>query len=214
MGLFNFKKKKDFKNENVLKALKALATPAYDLEHLTKEGELPLGWVYHNKDFVDRINKEYSYFLDIYIESKSKSPMEKYSALKSFVLYLEDVEKLCKSKGECFEFWFYEILTARDYLQNLKEELRYLVVNMDSLRREYELESWKEKEKQRKIIEMKSDVILLLKQNEGILQSDFWKLFDDEICRSAASDIVYALTKEGKIERTKSGRSYTLKYKG
>lgn len=213
MGLFDFKKKKDFKNENVLKILKALATPADDLEHLTKEGELPWGWHTHSKEFTDKINKEYSCFLDIYINSKSKSPMEKHSALKSFVLYLEDVEKLCKSKGECFEFWFYEILTSRDYLQNLKEELRYLVVNMDSMQREYELESWKEKEKQRKIIEMKPDVILLLKQNEGILQSDFWKLFDDEICRSAASDIVYALIKEGKIERTKSGRSYTLKYK-
>lgn len=213
MGLFDFKKKKDFKNENVLKVLKALATPEDDLEHLTKEGELPLGWVYHNKDFVDRINNEYSVFLNIWLDSRNKAPMIQYSALKSFVLYLEDVEKLCKSKGECFEFWFYEILTSRDYLQNLKEELRYLVVNMDSMQREYELESWKEKEKQRKVIEMKPDVILLLKQNEGILQSDFWKLFDDEISRCAASDIVYALTKEGKIERTKSGRSYTLKYK-
>ena len=60
---------------------------------------------------------------------------------------------------------------------------------------------------------MKSDVILLLKENDGILQSDFWKLFDDEICQAAASDIVYALLKEGKIERTKVGRSYSLHYK-
>ncbi len=233
MGLFDFKKKKDQNilssdglvnfiksnlkkptEENVLKALKALATPATDLDHLTEEGELPWGWHTHTKEFTEKIKKEYSVFLNLYIESSEKAPRIRCSALKSLVLYLEDVEKLCKSKGECYEFWFYEILTSRDYLPNLKEELKRLVVNMVSLEKEYELNLWKEKEKQRKIIEMKSDVILLLKENEGILQSDFWKLFDDEICRDAASDIVYALIKEGKIERTKSGRSYTLKYKG
>jgi hypothetical protein len=183
-----------------------------DLEHLTEDGELPWGWYTHTREFTSKIENEYSYFREVY--SKAKSPREEYPALKSLVLYLEDVEKLCKSKGECYEFWYYEMLITRDYLQNLKEELKNLVTNMDSLQKEYELNLWKEKEKQRKIIEMKSDVILLLKENDGILQSDFWKLFDDELSRNAASDIVYALTKEGKIERTKSGRSYILKYKG
>lgn len=208
MGLFNFKKKKDIKI-----VFKAPSTPDIDLKHLTKEGELPWGWVTHNKEFTDKISNEFSYFLNKCIESRAKSPKEQYPALKSLVLYLEDVEKLCKSKGECFEFWFYEILTSRDYLTNSKKQLEHLVTNMDSLQKEYELNAWKEKEKQRKIIEMKSDVILLLKENDGILQSEFWKLFDDEICRMAATDIVYALVKEGKIERTKSGRSYTLHYK-
>lgn len=185
-----------------------------DLEHLTEDGELPFGWVSRNREFTEKINKEYSFFLNTYLESAKKSPRMKYSALKSLILYLEGVEKLCKSKGECYEFWFNEILAPRYYLQNLKEESNNLVTNMDSLQKEYELKLQKEEEKQRKIIEMKSDVIFLLKENEGILQSDFWKLFDDEICRDAASDIVYALIKEGKIERTKSGRSYILKYKG
>ena len=202
MGLFNFKK-----------AFKALLTPDDDLNHLTKEGELPWGWHTHTKEFTDKIKNEYSVFLKLHIESRSKAPQLQYQALKSLVLYLEDVEKLCKSKGECFEFWFYNILTSGDYLPNLKEELRYLVTNMDKLAKEYELNAWKEKEKQRKIIEMKSDVILLLKENDGILQSDFWKLFDDEICKMAASDIIYGLIKEGKIERIKSGRSYILHYK-
>lgn len=186
----------------------------FKLKHLTKEGELPWGWHSHTKEFTDKIKNEYSVFLTLYIESKAKAPKIQYQALKSLVVYLEDVEKLCKSKDECFEFWFYEILTSRDYLPNLKEELRHLVTNMDSLQEEYELKAWKEKEKQKKIIEMKADVIRLLKENDGILQSDFWKLFDDEICKMAASDIVYSLIKDGKIERIKSGRSFTLKYKG
>jgi hypothetical protein len=208
MGLFNFKKKKDIKI-----VFKAPSTPDIDLKHLTKEGELPWGWVTHNKEFTGKINSEYSYFLHMWLDSRNKSPKERYQALKSFVLYLEDVEKLCKSKGECFEFWFYKLIASKDYIEQRKSELTELVNDFDALQKEYELNSWKEKEKQKKIIEMKSDVILLLKENDGILQSDFWKLFDDEICRMAATDIVYALVKEGKIERTKSGRSYTLHYK-
>ena len=97
-----------------------------DFEHLTEEGELPFGWIYRNKNFVDKINTEYSYFLDTWVESRSKSPKEQYPALKSFVLYLEDAEKLCKSKGECFEFWFNEILTSPGYLDERKKELEEL----------------------------------------------------------------------------------------
>jgi hypothetical protein len=185
-----------------------------DLEHLTKDGDLPFGWVSRNKEFTDKIQSEYSYLLNLWLDNRSKSPWELYGALKSFIMYLEDVEKLCKSKGECFEFWFYAIIASADYIDKRNEELKYLVENMDSLQKEYEMNSWKEKEKQKKIIEIKPSVILLLKENDGILQSDFWKLFDDEICRMAASDIVYTLIKEGKIERTKSGRSYILHYKG
>ena len=91
-------------------------------EHL-ENGELPWGWVTRNKEFCDKISGEYSYFLDAWIESRHKSQMEQYSALKSFVVYLEDVEKLCKSKGECFDFWFREILTSKGYMEKRKKEL-------------------------------------------------------------------------------------------
>ena len=133
MGLFDFMKKKDFKKENGQKAfnaLHALATPADDLEHLTKEGELPWGWHAHTKEFTDKINNEYSCFLHAWLETRNKSPREECAALKSFVLYLEDVEKLCKSKGECFEFWFHEILTGKGYIENRKHELEKLTLHI------------------------------------------------------------------------------------
>lgn len=202
MGFFNFKKKKQTVNSF-----------GQRLDKLTEEGDLPWGWVSKNKCFVDKITNEYSYFLNLWLDGTKKSPKDQYAPLKSFVLYLEDVENLCVSKGECFELWFYECIASKDYIQKRKKELEELVANMDILQKEYELKTQKEKEKQRKTIEMKSAVILLLKENDGVLQSDFWKFFDDEICRAAASDIVYSLLKEGKIERTKSGRSYTLHYK-
>lgn len=178
-------------------------------EHITEDGELPFGWIFRNKEFTDKISGEYSHFLNLWLESRSKSPKEQYSALKSFVLYLEDAEKLCKSKGECFELWFCEYLTTKDYISKRKSELEDLTANFDALQKDYENKLLKEE----KVKTMKSDVIVLLKENDGILQSDFWKLFDDEICRAAATDIVYALWREGKIERTKSGRSFILHYK-
>ena len=101
-------------------------SPAEDFEHLDENGELPFGWIYRNKEFVEKVQNEYSYFMEMWLESKKKSPIEYRSALKSFVLYLEDVQILCKSKGECFEFWYYEILTSHDYLEKRKQELKEL----------------------------------------------------------------------------------------
>ena len=93
-------------------------------EHLIN-GELPFGWTYRNKDFVEQIQNEYKYFMDCWLEAKIETK-EKYGALKSYIMYLEDVEKLCKTKGECFEYWFYEILASPDYIEKRKKELEAL----------------------------------------------------------------------------------------
>ena len=95
-----------------------------------ENGELPWGWVTRNKEFCDKINGEFSYFLNAWLQSRHKTPVEHYSALKSFVVYLEDVEKLCKSKGECFDFWFHEILTSKGYIEKRKGELENLAVKL------------------------------------------------------------------------------------
>lgn len=212
MGLFDFIKKGI--QQNSKNQPKAEANYyGESIERLTPDGELPFGWIYRNSEFTSKINNEYSYFLDMWIKSKSKSPTEQYSALKSFVLFLEDAEKLCVSKGECFVFWFHELLASKDYIEKRKNELVELSANFGALNAEYESKTQREEEKQRRIDEMKSNVIILLKENDGILQSDFWKLFDDEISRAAATDIVYSLLAEGKIERIKHGRSYILHYK-
>jgi hypothetical protein len=137
MGLFDFLKKykKEIVNTSVFvidgKSLNSATKNDIDLEHLTAEGELPWGWHTHNKEFTSKINSEYSYFLNMWLDARKKSPKELHQALKSFILYLEDVEKLCKSKGECFEFWFYEILASKEYIAKRKEELNRLTTKLD-----------------------------------------------------------------------------------
>lgn len=205
MGLFNFKKKKDFKKENGLKSLKPLATPDNNLNRLTKEGELPWGWVVRNSEFTGKIGGEFSHFLNRWLDSRNKSPKELYSALKSLIIYLENAEKLCKAKGECYEFWFYEHLISRDYIEKRKAELKELSENLDNLSLNYE-------KRVANLVNIDAQIVKKLKENPNILQSNFVKLFDSTV-QSDVREKLYWMEKDGSLERIKSGRSYLLKYK-
>lgn len=179
--------------------------PQATADRLTTDGELPFGWVTRNKEFCDRISGEYSHFLNMWLESRNKSPLDQYAALKSFVIYLEDVEKLCKAKGECFEFWFREILTGKEYIQKRKKELEELTENLDELQANYN-------KRNNLLPDLDYKIINILINNPGVLQSDFVKMFDPLI-HNDVREKLYFMEKEGKIERTKSGRSYILHYK-
>lgn len=191
--------------ENVLRALDRLAKSDDDLYHLTKDGDLPWGWHTYAKEFTDKINSEYSHFLNTWLESKSKSPKEQYSTLKSFVLYLEDAAKLCRAKGECFEFWFYNDLTSPGYIQKRKSELEYLTANFNKLQADFE-------KRNKGLFGLDERIIKTLIDNPGILQSDFVKLFDS-LVQNDVKEKLYFMEKSGKLERTKSGRSYILNYR-
>lgn len=182
------------------------------LDRLTAEGELPWGWVTHNKTFVDKIQNEYSHFLNTWLVSRSQEPLRYFESLKSFVLYLEDIEHLCQSKGECFVFWFNEILSSKSYLDERRKDLNYLQSNFKQIEEDYKRKKLEDEDRARKVIEMRDTVIQRLKSNDGILQSDFWKLYD-EADRGAVQDIVYSLIQQGKVEREKSGRSFILHFK-
>lgn len=66
--------------------------------------DLPWGWISQNQDFIGKIEKEYSYFLHAWIDSTKKSPRELYSALKSFVFYMEEVKKFVPQKTNTSNF--------------------------------------------------------------------------------------------------------------
>lgn len=166
------------------------------------DGDLPWGWVTHKKDFIEPIEKEYSYFLQSWLDARNASPKELYSALKSFVLYMKDVEKLCKSKGECYEFWFTEYLTGKDYLKNRQQELDQLSKTVQIQQAEYE-------RKQKLLSVLESSLTDFLQTNQGILQKDVYKNFD--LCvKSEIQDLLYAWEKSGKIQRIKTGNTYKI----
>lgn len=115
LGLFNKKDKKQPVNEKV----NSFGEP---LDKLV-DGELPWGWVFANKDFVDKISTEWSVFLHRWVESRNANVAEQYGALKSLITYLEDAQKLCIQKGECFAYWFDGYIANQDYIDKRKAEL-------------------------------------------------------------------------------------------
>ena len=167
-----------------------------------------LNWPLSTLRLTSKNDKELIDFAELvlnkWIDSRKKSPKELYNALKSFVTYLEDVEYLCKSKGECYEFWFREILTTPDYITKRKNELNELSQNLEALQRQYE-------KKKSELLSLDSRITKALIENDGILQSDFIKKFDPLI-ENEVREKLYYLSKEGKLQRIKTGRSYTLHY--
>lgn len=119
--MFGFKKKK--KDSAPVSNVNSFGEP---LDKLV-DGELPWGWVTANKDFTDKINAEWGMFLNRWLESRNADIAEQYGALKSLVMYLEDAQKLCHQKGECFEFWYDECIASHDYIDKRKSELAELV---------------------------------------------------------------------------------------
>lgn len=97
-----------------------------DLDHLTKDGELPLGWYSANSDFIERIREENRHFRNAYIDSIKKGAFEECSALKSLVNYMESVQEFCAAKGECFVEWASIFVANPSDLSDFKERIKYL----------------------------------------------------------------------------------------
>lgn len=124
--------------KNVTKAMKEMAKPDVDQEHLTEEGQLPWGWHIINKDFTEKIKGEYTYFFNKWRESEKLSPSEKCIALEDFVTYMKDVREVCCKKNECFARWFEMVIAKDDYIEKRTKELEYLKANLKQLQQEYE----------------------------------------------------------------------------
>lgn len=94
------------------------------------DGELPWGWVYAKRDFTNKVASEYQYFFNQWHSVIGKNPKEEYAALKSFVLYMYDIQKKCADMGECYEFWCNEILIGKDYLNKMENKLKAMEENI------------------------------------------------------------------------------------
>jgi len=171
------------------------------MDHLDAEGNLPFGWHRANKEFTDKISEEYKYFSDRCYEAKNLSPKEYYEVLKSAVLYLEDAQKLCYSKNVCFAHWFDGCVASPEHIAEEKQGLQELENNLEQLQKEWERHQFINKE-----------IIEIIKENAGIMQSDLYKRFD-AADKNYISNTLYMMDAKGEIERVKQGRSYALHIK-
>ena len=149
MGLFN-KKKNDFNilsgaglvdfvkanlknptDKNVARAIKAIAEPDRDQQHLTPEGELPWGWLSANtpicKPFEDKI-------VQLAIDLKGSTGSDRIRRLEDLIDAYYTYKRFCYSKDECFIKYFSDkwehCHNSRckdfEYITRFEEELKEL----------------------------------------------------------------------------------------
>lgn len=126
MGLFGLFRKKKAKKTNTKKHTSKTNSFGERMDRLTREGELPYGWYAENRTFIERIEAEHRYFFDAYDKSRRKGIKAEYAALKSLILHMEDVQKLCKRKGECFAFWSTFVVADPKDIAYYKTQLKKL----------------------------------------------------------------------------------------
>lgn len=181
-------------------------TLGQSLDHLDEDGELPFGWAYHNKKFTDKIENEYRYFLNSWLSSRGKDIRQERAALKSFILYMKDVQKLCDSKGECFSVWCSGLI-GKEQLEKRQKDLQYIEEHFDEL---LEKEAYKRDIEQNLLPHLRADLIEIIKQNQGILQTDVYKKFEKEAKEYISSEL-YFMEKDRLIIREKAGRTYSIR---
>lgn len=176
------------------------------MDRLTPEGDLPFGWVYKNKEFVDKATAEYIYFSKQYTDHEYGDPKEKYAGLKSLLLYIEDTKKHYAKKGECFLFWFVETWAKAEEVKELYSELQYIEEHYDELKKEYDRRQYIE---HILIPELKKKAIEVVTESPGIIQTDAYNYFNPDV-KSYVQEAFRILSREGKIKREKHGRTYKL----
>jgi hypothetical protein len=189
MGLFLFRKSK---NEQIV--------PGQQLDKLTADGQIPYGWFYANREFTKEVQSHYDYFLNEYINAKKeeKGIRAVRSALKSFIVYMEDVERICASKGECFVEWSKLSICNPTAMESYRNDLKEIEDNLEELIEKENLIKW-----------LKSELLKIVQEEPGVYQPDIYKRFDVEL-KPEVSNQLYLLYAKGLITREKSGRSYKL----
>lgn len=170
-----------------------------DLRYLTEDGELPFGWIVYYQDFTNKQGKKIADKWNVV--RNATSTQEKLDAYRGYFSTISSVGEECREAGECHYKWFCEnILESFSYNEEVKEYRRLKVDAPMLIKRENLLSS------------LESDVMTKLHECNGILQSDFVKMFNPLI-KDEVSAFLRESERTEKIERTKSGRSYILKIK-
>ena len=169
-----------------------------NLNRLTEEGELPFGWIYANKDFVEATEEEYRYFFNAWLDAKSKDVLKQYAALKSLVIYMNDIKTICATKGECFAKWAEIVVANPDAMKKWTEYLHYMETHIDELLREEKM-----------LKKLRTELKKIIQAEPGVKQEQLYKRFSPDM-KNYISNELYHMAANGTIRREKSGRSYEL----
>lgn len=188
MGLFDFLKSKK-KEPDVQVASKN-----------QEERMFPSGFHYENRHFLKEIEDHYHYFQDEYISAKKqeKGILAVRSALASLIVYMEDVERICASKGEPFVKWSKLSICNEANMEGYRNDLKKIEDNLNELLEKENLVKW-----------LKPELLNIIIEEPGIYQPDIYKRFDASL-KPEVSNQLYLLSAKGIITREKSGRSYKL----
>lgn len=166
------------------------------LSKLNEDGELPWGWVVYNKDLIQQIDNEVSHFRNEI--NDAKGVLQQYAALKSYLLYLKDGYKHYSNIGECEGKYFEEFIVKSQESIDNTNRFKYIEDNIDRL---LEIESLKKN--------MRNDVLNLITNNDGILQTNIYKSYPEELKDDVIGQIA-TLCSDGIISKEKFGRTYAL----
>lgn len=115
MGLFiSFGKGKDKSRNSV----------GERLDRLTPEGELPFGWASYNQELVQKMDSEWLSFR--LAMDRANDPVEKYAAIKSYLLFLEDGKKHYSEVNVCAGKFFEDYIYNAPHNATIKKQFKEL----------------------------------------------------------------------------------------
>ena len=202
MGLFGlFSKKKSVESKMQGKKTNFAGER---LDRLEPDGSLPFGWIAHNKKFVQRVQDEDS--RDLESVYASNEPTKKCEAMRKYILGLEDKKKRYRKMGACEGKYFEYYICEAASVENLKKEYTRLKANLKAEQKEYE----RMKHVQEVVFpKLRAELIVLIKDNPGILQTEAYKHFDPDV-KNYVSGVLSNMDRDGEVIRKKSGRTYSL----
>lgn len=202
MGLFGlFSKKKSVKEK--MQGMKT-SFSGERLDRLTPSGDLPFGWGAYNEKFVKLVADEDD--RDVNAFYHEKEPVKKYELMEKYFKGLDEKKKRYYKIGECEGKYFELNVCETAFMANLKKEYAHLKNNLKMEQKEYE-----ERKHFHEVVvpQLRSKLIVLIKDNPGILQTDAYKHFAPEE-KLHVSGVLSNMARDGEIIRTKSGRTYSL----
>lgn len=125
MGLLDIFKKQSTKEKIASKRTNYVGEST---DILDQDGNLPFGWVAHNQKYVDMIEKDLQAFRQAI--SDAKTDVEKYAALESFVLFVQNGIVHYHKVNECVGKYFEEYIFNSMEMQQRTKEYRELKEKM------------------------------------------------------------------------------------